>query len=111
MGKITIECDVGNVSDGYHTFNELYAHRCTLFAALQKCNKSLSWKSLLHNDGNMYEGFFISGMHLPEGVVSYHLPIDPFWDRLYDIAVLETAPEWDGHTPDDVIKRIINWLK
>lgn len=110
MGKVTIECDVGSISDGYHTFDELYAHRCTLFAALMKFNNELSWKSELHFDGSQFEGWFIAGMNLPDGMVTYHLPMNPFWDKLNFIQTLDNAPEWDGHTSEDVIKRIVSWL-
>lgn len=62
------------VSDGYHTFKELYAHRVALFVAL--CNaiydrnlnwnnnkdvqsvyqeNEFPWKSLKHADGTMYD--------------------------------------------------------
>ena len=107
--SITIKCDVGEVSDGYHTFNELYAHRCSLFAALTTSYKHLSWKSKLHNDGSSFDGWFIAGMDLPTGTVTYHLPNIPFWDSM-KINEIEKAPEWDGHTSDDVIKRIIQWV-
>ena len=110
MGKLTIECEVGKVSDGYHTFDELYAHRCTLFSALMKCNKPLAWKSLFHDDGSNFEGWFVAGMDLPTGTVTYHLPINPFWERLMEVNTLEKAPIWDGHTSDDVIKRIVDWM-
>ena len=107
--SITIKCDVGNVSDGYHTFNELYAHRCTLFAALAMCHKHIAWKSLLHSDGTMFDDWFIAGMDLPTGTITYHLPVEQFWEKL-DIPEVEKAPEWDGHTSDDVIKRVIEWI-
>ncbi len=110
MGKLIVECDTGNVSDGYHTFNELYAHRCSLFACLMKSHKHLAWKSRVHNDGTGYDGWFVAGMNLPTGTVTYHLPIDQFWDSTLDITELEVAPEWDGHTSEDVIKRIIDWV-
>ncbi len=110
MSKITIECDVGNVSDGFHTFNELYSHRCTLFAALMKAHKDISWKSKLHSDGTMFDDWFIAGMNLPTGMITYHLPLDHFWSKLDDINELEYAPEWDGHTSDDVINRLLEWM-
>ena len=111
MGKVTIECEVGKVSDGYHTFDELYAHRCTLFAALMKSNKHLSWKSMFHDDGSNFEGWFISGMQLSTGLITYHLPIDQFWDKLADINTLNRAPKWDGHKSDDVILRLLGWME
>jgi hypothetical protein len=110
MSKVTIECDVGNISDGYHTFNELYAHRCSLFAGLMKSHKNLAWKSLVHNDGTSYDGWFIAGMNIPTGTITYHLPYNEFWNSTSDILELEVAPEWDGHTSEDVIKRIISWV-
>jgi hypothetical protein len=110
MGKLTVECDVGNVSDGYHTFNELYAHRCVLFTALMKAHKDISWVSKLHSDGTMFDGWFVAGMNLSTGMVTYHLPIEPFWNRVSDLVELEFAPEWDGHTSVDVINRFVDWL-
>lgn len=108
--SITIQCDVGEVSDGYHTFNELYAHRCALFAALMASYPQLSWKSKQHNDGTTYDGWFIAGMKLPSGDVSYHLPIDEFWDKLKNIPELEFGVKFDGHTSNDVLIRIMNWI-
>lgn len=110
MGKVTIECDAGNVSDGYHTFNELYAHRCSLFSALMKSHRNLSWKSLKHSDGSALEDWFVCGMNLPSGMITYHLPINPFWELLHDISTVQFAPEWDGHTSEDVINRLLEWI-
>lgn len=108
MGKIAIECDVGEVSDGYHTFNELYAHRCVLFACLMKSYKSLSWKSRKHDDGSSYEGWFVAGIDLSSGTVTYHLP-DSYWDKL-NVEELDNA-KYDGHTSIDVLARLTSWLE
>jgi hypothetical protein len=112
MKKITIECDVGEVSDGYHSFNELYAHRCTLFAALMLCNPSIAWRSRFHSDRTFFDGWFIGGMYVPtdDSMVTYHLP-NHMWDLLGPITEYSTAPQWDGHTSKDVIKRLHEWLK
>ena len=107
--SITIKCDVGEVSDGYHTFNELYAHRCTLFAALAISNKHISWKSKFHFDGSNYDGWFIGGMGLPSGDITYHIP-DNFWNLLDNIQELEKGKEWDGHNSNDVLMRLNSWL-
>jgi hypothetical protein len=96
------------VSDSYHTMSELYTHRVMLFVALMKCNKDLSWKSRLHNDGTSFDGWFIAGMNLPSGNITYHIP-DTFWDMIEDINTVEKSPPWDGHTGDDVIKRLNSW--
>lgn len=100
---------VGNdISDGYHTFTELYDHRVALFIALIKSHRDISWCSRLHADGTMFDGWFIAGMDLPTGTITYHLPDEAF-SELDDVAILERAPEWDGHTPDLVVKRLIAW--
>lgn len=111
-GGCLIEVEhTGNVSDGYHTFNELYLHRCTLFIALMKSYPQLSWRSKNHDDGSNFEGWFVAGMHLPVGDISYHLPID-LWNRLDDFSIetSDKAPKWDGHSSEDVIRRIDDWL-
>ena len=43
--------DVGELSDGFHTFNSLYQHRCILFATLVNLFPDISWKSRKHEDG------------------------------------------------------------
>ena len=48
---------------------------------------------------------FIVGIETPEGQVTYHYDIDPYWD-LFRVKELEHAPEWDGHTPEQAIERI-----
>lgn len=110
MGTLTIECEIGKISDGYHTFDELYEHRCYLFAALMRSNPTISWRANNHDDGTMFDGWFIAGMHLPTGDITYHLPID-MWESLdgVGIATSNKAPKWDGHNPSDVVERLKNW--
>ena len=103
--------DKGKISDGYHTFDELYEHRNLLFVGLMKCNPCLSWRAINHADSTNYEGWFVCGMHLHTGDISYHLPID-MWGMLDDshIQTLLIAPAWDGHSSADVVKRLKEWL-
>lgn len=95
----------GSTSDGYHTFDELYHHRAVLFSVIVAMFRGLSWKSLHHHDGTMYDGMFIVGIDTPAGPATYHYDVEPYWD-MFPCEVLERAPEWDGHTPDDAIERI-----
>lgn len=107
MSKTT---SIGQTSDGYHTFDELYEHRHVLFVAL--CNlieeaqgRGITWKSKLQSDGTMYEDFFIAGIGTEVGKqITYHLPLN-LWDRLH-AREIERAPAWDGHTSQDVVKRL-----
>lgn len=100
--------DTNLISDGYHTFGELYEHRIVLFIALSNLlyrQGKYCWKSKKHADGSEWEGWFIAGIDENKGhQISYHLPIK-YWDSLRTFA-LDKAPEWDGHTPSDVIKRV-----
>jgi len=111
------DCDhIGQVSDGYHTFDELYEHRCLLFCLyLSTCIEwGVPWKSRLHPDGSKFDGWFIAGINLGRypakaSVISYHLP-----DRLWDVCpayAIERAPAFDGHTSQDVLERITACLK
>lgn len=92
--------------DKYHTMDELYEHRIALFIALMRCNKENSWKSKYHNDGTFYAEWFIAGIHLSSGDITYHLPTYK-WAVISDIKELSYAPEWDGHTSNNVIDRLL----
>lgn len=99
------EGGIGNLSDGYHTFNELYHHRAILFSVICNSMPDKAWKSKLHDTGDMFDGMFIVGIETPEGQATYHYDIDPYWE-LFKVKELEKAPKWDGHTPQDAIDRI-----
>lgn len=107
---ITITGENVEVSDGYHSISELYTHRILLFLALIKSHPQVSWKSRKHEDGTMFDGYFIAGMELPTGMVTYHIPLEQFWDVLPEIRELEFSPKWDGHSSEDVILRLSKWL-
>ena len=99
---------IGEISDGYHTFNELYYHRMILFSVICNMNRSKAWKSWKHHDGSMYNDYFIVGIDTPEGQYSYHYHKE-HWDR-FNVEELENAPEWDGHEPKD-INRLISLIQ
>ena len=111
---VQIQCETGKVSDGYHTFDELYDHRCLLFCALSHYDEgdTYCWKSSKHHDGSSYDGWFIAGIELKSRTdsrtITYHLPMK-YWD-LFNGFDMEAAPHWDGHTSADVIERLIRWL-
>lgn len=96
---------IGDLSDGYHTFNELYHHRAVLFSVICRLFPERAWKSKLHDTGDMFEGMFIVGIDTDLGQATYHYDIDPYWD-MFEVAELEKAPAWDGHTPAEAIARI-----
>lgn len=98
----------GSTSDGYHTFDELYEHRHTLFIALCRALTASHyiWRSRHHSDGSQFKGWFVMGIDVAEGKqITYHLP-DRLWDSTSFVEALWRAPPFDGHTSDDVLKRL-----
>lgn len=95
----------GQLSDGYHTFTELYAHRVRLFSSLMHAYADRSWWSHQHHDGTSWEGWILAGIDTPAGPVTYHLPVTEI-HNLPAGTVLERGKEWDGHTADDVLERL-----
>ena len=104
-GYRKIPDNIGEFSDGYHTFNELYHHRAILFSVICNGLPDNAWKSKLHDTGDMFDGMFIVGIETPEGQATYHYDIEPYWD-MFNVKELEKAPKWDGHTPQVAIERI-----
>jgi len=96
--------DIGEFSDGFHTFNSLYDQRCYLFAALVHAYSDKAWKSWNHHDGKpcFDEKWFIVGINTPFGQYTYHYE-NKFWP-LFKCKELKTAPEWDGHTDEDIFR-------
>lgn len=90
----------GQISDGYHTFNELYYHRMVLFSVICNTYKDLAWKSWKHHDNTMFEDYFIVGIETKYGQYTYHYHKD-YWD-MFKVKELNNAPIWDGHEPKDI---------
>lgn len=96
--------EIGEVSDGYHTFNSLYNQRLCLWAALVKAYKDKAWKTRKHHDGEPCFGgdWFLVGITTPAGDYTYHYEMKD-WD-LFDCKVIDKAPVFDGHTDKDVTR-------
>ena len=122
--------DENQISDGYHTFDELYEFRKMYNAALfnewaknyDPDNSGINetfpipsklrshynvHKSLRHHDGELCfgGGWFIVVAKLPTGQISNHYRLQD-WD-LFKVPEVEKALyEFDGHTGEDVLQRI-----
>ena len=113
--KATHKIDISKISDGYHTFEELYDSRMALTAALFNLlhDRTIarvvkSWK---HNDGEpcFGGGWFIVQAMLPnKGQVSFHYPAETW--QLFKIPAVEYADKWDGHGTQQAIDRLLTFI-
>lgn len=130
VGKTTIplKTDTDEVSDGYHTFGELYQFRLLYNAALfnewaigdahyekhqdkDKYHLFNVYKSWRHADGKPCfdkENYFIVVATLPTGQISNHYKGE-YWD-MFKIPERDKAEKWDGHTPQDAMQRLTDFL-
>ena len=75
-----------DISDGHHTFRELYKNRIILFCTLCNILPDILWKSKKHYDeenDSMFSGDFIAGINTPEGIATYHIKLQ-YCDLIYE---------------------------
>lgn len=99
MKRFHIEND--DISDGDHTFGELYAHRHALFVRLclmqpEKC----AWKE----DADT-PGWILLYCELDDGQISYHVP-SRFKKQLEGNIKHDPTYKWDGHDSNEVLNRL-----
>lgn len=107
MGNLVIPGDVSEVSDGYHSFAELYRHRIALWINVCLAHRECAFRSEKNADGSQWEGWFILGLDHPRfGQMTYHLP-DSYRDCC-DFAPWKVRNyDYDGHTSEDVYQRLL----
>lgn len=106
---LELPCDVLLVSDGYHTFEELYKHRNLLWIHVLMANNERAFKTKANKEGEVWEGWFIAGMETELGQISYRLPME-YWDLL-NVKEIESNSKFDGHTSWDTIHRLHTLLQ
>ena|SRR3990167_11204329 len=91
----------GDISDGYHTFEELYNHRCLLFVNLCLMDPHNAYWKPEPSFGEWFCLYF----ELPKAQISYHIPNKylPLVDGKID---RDDEHKFDGHTSDDVVARL-----
>ena len=111
---LTKDQDVGDVTDGHHTFDELYdfrmAYNALLFNEWAKLGINQVHKSKKHFDGEdcFGSGNFIVVAVLPSGQISNHYKLKD-WD-LFKIPEHEKALfKFDGHSPSDALVRLLSY--
>jgi len=109
--------DFSKISDGYHTFEELYEFRLLYNALLFNAWAELEnnpynvYKSKKHYDGKFpfdKEDWFIVFAELPTGQISNHYEMK-YWDY-FKLTETGVAVKWDGHTSQDVADRMRKFL-
>ena len=91
-----------DISDGYHTFGDLYKHR-TYLLALAMIHLPYAWKAKKHEDGTMFDGMFVVGFPTPNGMVTYHCD-NEYWND-FKVPEIPHAPHFDGYSDADVLDR------
>jgi len=105
---------VEDTSDGYHTFKELYEFRklynACLFNEWYKQGKYNVHKSYKHSDGEecFGGGWFVVQATLPAGQITNHYK-NSDW-ALFTCEERRKADKWDGHSAQDVTKRLIKHI-
>ena len=97
---------IDELSDGYHTFKELYDFRREYNAAFVNSEMWKAHKSYRHHDGELCfgGGWFIVMIDTPFGQISNHYE-NEYWSEFH-CEKKEVADEWDGHTEKDVLNRL-----
>jgi len=111
INKLIKKVDSDQVSDGFHTFGELYDHRVGLYIALCAMiawydSRFQVWKSKKHSDGSVWDDWFIMGIGTKAGQqITYHVPIE-FWKQCFFARTRARAYKYDGHTSKDALERL-----
>lgn len=107
--------DIEQVSDGYHTFAELYEYRklynAAFFNELAKkgiYNVHKSKDMQLEKNVLVVVGLFIVMADLPTGQISNHYELKD-WD-LFKCTEKSFSDIWDGHSPQEAAKRLLEYL-
>ena len=124
--KVTIDDDyvlqgdgdiIDKVSDGHHTFEELYDFRMIynagFFSMLHKTHPEYkTHKSRKHYDGEYpfnKKTMFIVSTKLPTGMISNHYNMKD-WDYFKIPETPKSILKFDGHTPEDVMDRMKEYM-
>lgn len=114
--------DKNEISDWYHTFGELYEHRCVLYLQMCRfykmyCKERIAlWQdpqikircSRLHHDGSEFKWRFILWIKTRlYWDLSYHLPEKYWYQAIQFCEVLDKWLERDWHTSADVLERLL----
>lgn len=107
MSEKTFKIVDGDMSDGYHTFDELYEHRCLLF---------INWMASDDAPGkpkwvaDHFEGWDLIFCDTEVGQISYHVP-NKYRPTYCFHEQVQSNDDYDGHTSKDVAERLFKLAK
>lgn len=93
-----------DISDGYHTFDELYEHRIALYCYCIRTGALIPDYAVFEH----FEGWDLVVCLTQAGEqVSYHVPIiyREKWTESFPIIDYDPS-RWDGHTSGNVVERL-----
>ena len=102
------------LTDGHHTMRELYDYRAAynalLFNEWAASSKYSVVKSKCHADGEPCFGgtHFVVYALTPHGQITNHY--DFKWWHFFHVPEVDRAPEYDGHTPQIALERMLATL-
>lgn len=102
--------NANDISDKWHSFDELYHCRMVMSALICNTYASVSWKTKVHHPDDatpMFDDSFLVCCETPEGQYSNHYSLD-YWD-MFNVVELQHARPFDGHTAKD-IERLLSLL-
>ena len=101
--------DLQDNHDGSHSFRELYEHRTALCMALVNSNKELFYKTKKNAENFSCVGWFLVMGELPSGQIIYPVH-EKYWNS-FKCKEIDKIPNFDGHSPHDIVKRIIDYAE
>lgn len=110
-----LECNE-YISDGYHTFKELYTYRmlynAMLVNELAKNKNNVVYKTIRHEDGELCFGgnWFLVVIKTQNGIIDNHYEMK-YWELFKCQELYKSIIPFDGHTPQDVVKEMFNFIK
>ena len=100
--------DMSQISDGCHTFAELYEYRMLYNALAANAMPDKAMKCWRHSDGELCfgGGWFVVVLTLPTGQVTNHYKARDW--NLFQIPAVECTdlPPYDWHTPAEAAERL-----
>ena len=99
---------VKQVSDVYHTFEDLYKRELVLFRLISSLCPKLCFKTLKHYDEEndpMFDGDFMVGIYTTVGPASYHFKLK-YLDAFSHLEFQEHGPRYEGYTEEEKNEKI-----